>query len=234
MSIDYQAVYEGKADAYEKLVSAEDVDKNVIAHIRQAVELDGVTGLEVGVGTGRITRQLVSAGAHVLGVEPAAPMLAIAKRSTGSLGPGSATLSQAEGRALPFDDDAAAFGIAGWVFGHQRHWAPEGWKAAIGECIDEMIRVVRPGGTLLIFETLGTGSESPAAPNEQLAEYYAWLEEVRGFERTWLRTDYAFSSVQEAVETLGFFFGPRLVSLIEERQWRRVPECTGCWQRRND
>ncbi|NJL56820.1 hypothetical protein HC928_17975, partial [bacterium] len=71
----------------------------------------------------------------------------------------------------------------------------------------EMVRVTRPDGTLIILETLGTGSEIPTPPTAGLDAYYAWLEETHGFTRTWIRTDYEFASVGEAEHLTRFFFG---------------------------
>ena len=46
-----------------------------------------------------------------------------------------------------------------------------------------------------------------------------------------LRTDYAFETVDDAAQTLGFFFGEKMEQRIRARQWARVPECTGVYRR---
>ena len=94
-----------------------------------------------------------------------------------------------------------------------------------------MIRVSRPGGTLIILETFSTGSRVPAPPTPQLAEYYAWLEEEWGFQRRIIQTDYQFASVEDAVGHTEFFFGPDLAARIRAEGWARVPEWTGVWRR---
>jgi hypothetical protein len=91
---------------------------------------------------------------------------------------------------------------------------------------------VKPGGTLIVIETLGTGFTEPAAPAPELADYYAWLESQRGFGRHALRTDYGFDSVSEAARVLGFFFGEQMAALVAEGGSPRVPECTGIWSKR--
>ena len=93
----------------------------------------------------------------------------------------------------------------------------------------EMKRVLRPGGTAVIFETLGTGSEEPNPPTETLAAYYAYLENEQGFSTTWIRTDYQFESVSEAGELAGFFFGDDLAAQVTANEWVILPECTGIW-----
>jgi hypothetical protein len=80
-----------------------------------------------------------------------------------------------------------------------------------------------------VIETLGTGCEVPQPPNAQLAEYYAWLESDWGMKREEIRTDYAFATVADAVQNVGFFFGPEKAAWVRERGSARVPECTGVW-----
>lgn len=96
--------------------------------------------------------------------------------------------------------------------------------------VDEMLRVVRPGGPAVIVETLGTGHETPRR-HEALDEYFAHLE-ARGFTRRWVRTDYAFATADEAAEVLGGFFGEAMAERVRARSWRRVPERTGLWTTR--
>jgi hypothetical protein len=59
--------------------------------------------------------------------------------------------------------------------------------------------------------------------------YYAWLEEEHGFARQTISTDYAFSSVAEAVAYTEFFFGAELAGRIRAHGWARLPEWTGVW-----
>ena len=63
-----------------------------------------------------------------------------------------------------------------------------------------MKRVLRPGGTIILLETLGTGHETPNPPSPIMSQYHAFLER-EGFDSTWMRTDYQFASLAEA-ETL--------------------------------
>lgn len=241
-------IYQHHAAEYDTLVSAEDVDQNLLPAITRAVpggDLRGLAVLEIGVGTGRVTRLLIEAGiARLVGVEPAAPMLAIARQrllgrpnaraDVGSGGGPTAdvTLLEADARHLPpelNDQPWADIALAGWVFGHFRKWMPEGWKAAIGEALGAMRRALKPGGTLILIETLGTGREIPAPPSEALGEYYHWLETEHGLRRTAIRTDYQFTDVASAERVTGFFFGEAFGARVRAQGWTRVPECTGIW-----
>jgi hypothetical protein len=90
-----------------------------------------------------------------------------------------------------------------------------------------MKRILRPGSFIVLFESLGTGNEEPIKL-EQLKEYYPWLDEV-GFQNKWIRTDYEFTSVDEATDLAGFFFGDEMANEIREKQSVILPECTGMW-----
>ncbi|MEO6417785.1 MAG: methyltransferase domain-containing protein, partial [Polyangiaceae bacterium] len=226
-----ELVYEHKAAEYDRLVSAEDCDRSLIRELEKLAHLRGSRVLEVGVGTGRITRQLVASGAVVTGFDRAKPMLDLARRRIAETSPTGWTLACADARDLPIHPSSFDVAIAGWVFGHLRHWMPDHWQRAVGLALSEMDRGLVSGGTQIVIETLGTGSATPAAPNQALADYYAWLEE-RGFERSSIRTDYEFPDVETAAEVTGVFFGAAFAERVRRERWARIPECTGVWSKR--
>ncbi len=227
-----ETIYDAHAREYDALVRAEDADGRLGPALR-ALLGDGRRVVEAGAGTGRLTALLgehVSADGSrvdVLATDRSAAMLAIAAERAPF-----ATLAVADARALPAPSGEADLGLAGWVFGHFRSWMPDGWRHEIGQAVDELERVVRPGRDVAILETLGTGTDGPGAPNPGLAEYYAWLEQQRGYARTVLQTDYRFADVDEAARICGFFFGEPLADRIRQRGWSRVPEWTGLWTKR--
>ncbi|MGE0327074.1 MAG: class I SAM-dependent methyltransferase [Polyangiaceae bacterium] len=224
MQLSYEEIYRDHAEQYDRLVSAEDCQGQLPATLNALVALKGCDVAEVGAGTGRVTRHLVAVGANVTATEAAPGMLEL-----GKLRVPEATWILADARELPLDTASADVGIAGWVFGHLRHWEPERWRDEIGRGLQELTRVVRPGGTLIVVETLGTGHRAPKPPNAELAEYYSWLENERGFVCQPIRTDYRFESPSAALELVGFFFGEQKAQLVEGAS---LPECTGVWSRR--
>lgn len=227
--MDAREVYASHAEEYDELVRAEDVDGNLLPALRAVATLEGARVVEVGAGTGRLTRLLLQAGARVDATEGAPAMLEVARRELGD--DPRLSLQVADARSLPSPDGEADLGIAGWVFGHLRHWLPDGWRDEIGAALDELARVVRPGGTLVVIETLGTTHTEPAPPNPALAEYYDWLERDRGFTRTAIRTDYRFDDVEQASRVLGFFFGEEKAAWPRTHDTALIPECTGIWSR---
>ena len=91
----------------------------------------------------------------------------------------------------------------------------------------EIKRVLRPGGTFIILETLGTGHETPFV-NESLVDYFTYLEN-EGFQKSWIRTDFHFKSLAEASSAIGFFFGDEMAQKVIDNNWVILPECTGIW-----
>ena len=89
---------------------------------------------------------------------------------------------------------------------------PETWQEELAKVMREIRRLLRPGGTILLIETLGTGFETPHPP-QHLLEYYAYLKEA-GFQQAWIRTDYRFESLEKAQELARFFFGKEMLAKI--------------------
>jgi ubiquinone/menaquinone biosynthesis C-methylase UbiE len=233
---DYHTIYATDAARYDAMVAAEDADGNLPRALAAILPPAGRL-VDIGCGTGRVTRAALSVTAlEVLGVEPAAAMLDVARARQAALPePTRARATFVAGAAdhLPVPDAWADAAVAGWVYGHEIAWSGPDWSRRIGVYLSEMRRVVRPGGTRVVIETLGTGlgpdTSDARAPNDGLAAYYAWLEREHGFTRHVIDTAYLFASVDEAVERMGFFFGERLVGAIRRHGWRRVPEHTGLW-----
>jgi SAM-dependent methyltransferase len=93
--------------------------------------------LEVGVGTGRITLPLARVGVNITGVDISREMLDRLRMNANGHPP---AIAIANALHLPFDD--ASFG--GAIAAHVLHLIPR-WKGAV----DEITRVVRPGGVLI-------------------------------------------------------------------------------------
>jgi SAM-dependent methyltransferase len=97
---------------------------------------DGARVLDVGAGTGKLTRGLVALGYEVVAVEPGGPMLDQLRQAV----PGAEALEgSAEGIALADADVDAAFAAQAF------HWFDR------ERAVPELHRVVRPGGGLVLL-----------------------------------------------------------------------------------
>jgi ubiquinone/menaquinone biosynthesis C-methylase UbiE len=124
--------------------------------------LEGRRVLDLGCGKGRFSRRLIEQGATVIGLDVSRAMLGKAQgvdRVRGSA------------RRLPFD--AATFDgvLAVEVF---EHMAPESLETACGE----VLRVLRPGGTLVIVDknVCSCNTQRPWLPSAAVK----WIDERRG------------------------------------------------------
>jgi ubiquinone/menaquinone biosynthesis C-methylase UbiE len=227
---DYINIYTYHADTYHRMIEAEDIDGNLLPAMESVTPLAGMKVLDLGTGTGRIplllhqrTKQITALDLHQgMLVEQQKQM----KRRSSQW-----SLSQGDMRALPLPDDCFDAVTAGWALGHFQSWYQDDWQTQAGYVIREMMRVVTPGGVLIIIETLTTGSLIPAPPTAGLAAYYAWLEGEWGFKRQEIQTDYQFQDLDEAVKMVDFFFGSALAENVRKNNWVRLPEWTGVWSK---
>ncbi len=221
-------VYAQHADQYERLIRREDHQGNILREIEKVCPLDSLDVVELGAGTGRLTRLLAPRVRSIRAFDVSAHMLSVAEASLGAMGIANWRLGAADHRRVPVEDAHADLVISGWSFCYLAVWGKADWKSALGDGFAEMRRILRPGGTIVLLETLGTGYEAPHPP-EHLNGYYAWLAEA-GFRSGWLRTDYKFESLDEAEELSAFFFGEEMRRKVVEKNWIILPECTGIWR----
>lgn len=229
MTDHFREIYAHHADRYEQLVTREDYQGHILPALNNIRPLTGLDVVEMGAGTGRLTCLLAPLVNRIRAFDQASAMLNVAMAKLETMGLDNWAVQVADNRALPVEDREADVAIAGWSFGHSTAWAGQQWRQEISQAVGEMQRVLRPGGTAIIVETLGTGFETPRPPTQALADYYAFLENDRHFATTWIRTDYCFESLAEAESLIRFFFGDDLAEQVVAQEWIILPECTGFW-----
>jgi len=218
-------VYQAHADQYERLILREDCENNIPREIEKIKPTDGIHILEFGAGTGRLTRFLARNAKMVAASDLSHHMLMEAKNVCANEGIANAPLCAADMRCTPYVRESADMVIAGWSFCYLAVWGKEKWEHQLTLGLEETARLLRPGGVIIILENFGTGFESPNPP-PHLNGYFDFLKE-KGFSSTWLRTDYQFSDLEEAIELSSFFFGEELSEKVKQNKWVCLPECTG-------
>lgn len=227
MSDQQRSIYQSEGDRYQALIAREDYQGNILRAIQEIVELDGLDALDLGAGTGRLALLLAPLVRTIHAFDASEEMLRVCRERLTASGLTNWRVDVADHRQLPIEDHSADLAVSGWSVSYLAVWNPENGQAELDKWLDEMQRVLRPGGRIILFESLGTGNESPLRL-EHVESTYQWLD-AKGFKSRWIRTDYRFESIEEAAELAGFFFGAELADRIRERDSLILPECTGVW-----
>ena len=124
--------FEDVADLYERVRPS--YPEEAVDWLAERLRIDArSTVLDLGAGTGKLTRAFVRRAAHVIAVEPGPEMLAQLRRVVPHA---DAVIGAAE--AIPLADDAVDAVVCGQSF----HWF------RTDEAVREISRVLRPGGGL--------------------------------------------------------------------------------------
>jgi SAM-dependent methyltransferase len=124
--------FESVAQAYER--HRPDYPAEALRWAAAQFELaDGARVLDVGAGTGKLTRGLVALGFEVVAVEPGGPMLAQLREAVPK-----AEAHEAPAEAIPLPDESVDVAFAGQAF----HWFDR------SRALPELHRVTAPGGGL--------------------------------------------------------------------------------------
>ena len=224
---DHKEIYEHDGERYDRLVACEDHQNHIISAIEGILSLPGKDVVEFGAGTGRLTCLLAPEVSTIRAFDASQHMLDVAVRKLQASGLANWHVGLGDHRHLPAASASADLAISGWSICYLVDLDQADWKAEVMNGLAEMRRVLRPGGVIILLETMGTGFETPHPP-ERLLDYYQVLKE-QGFASQWIRTDYSFPSAAEALELVSFFFGDELASALSSAGPRSLAECTGIW-----
>lgn len=224
----HKHIYAHDASTYQSMISKQPSMEPVIEEICPYSDLDIV---DLGAGTGRLAAELAGKARSIVAVDGSEAMLRIAAERLQRTGQSNWRTVIADLRELPLADDSADLIVAGWSLCYLTNDGVPGWASNLERIMLEMRRVLRKNSTLIVFETMGTGCETPHPPDD-LKPYYAKLTERYGFTHRWLRTDYTFDNALQAEKLTRFFFGSPLADRVRREKLVQVPECAGIWFKR--
>lgn len=223
---DHDHVYNRQTHLYDQMISRQPSLLPALLRIRS---LEGLDMVDTGAGTGRLAAVLAPFARTLAVFDRSEAMLALAREKVSSLIPaGRLRFGTADHRSLPVGDSSADLIAAGWSVCYLASSNHTDWQTSLERTLAEFRRILRPGGTIVILETMGTGTDGPQAP-DFLTGYYHELENTYGFTFSLLPMDYNFHSTEEAVELTGFFFGEALSLQVRAKGIAVVPEWAGMW-----
>ena len=227
---DQLAIYQQQASRYDLLKAREDYQQQLPVALSAIRSFDCVDIVEWGAGTGWLSARVAPQARSLIACDLNPHMLHVAGTKFRQFEHLRWQLAAADHRQAPLPDRVADVALAGWTLCYLgRKFVGETWQQQMTQALAEMQRVLRPGGMIIIVETLGTGCTEPAPPADWFADYYAFLESELGFHSTWVRTDYQFASLDEAVDLLSFFWDDQFGETARRNHWIITPECTGIW-----
>ncbi|WP_188067131.1 class I SAM-dependent methyltransferase [Brevibacillus brevis] len=221
----HEQIYKTQAEQYDLMISRQ---PSLLAVIEEITPIKGQDVIDLGAGSGRLTSVLAPHAKSILALDASAAMLEVNAQQLTHAGLCNWKTSVADHRNIPADDNSADVIVAGWTVCYLTSSEVPNNELNLEQIILEMKRVLRPGGMIVIMETMGTGYEAPHPP-EFLTQYYSLLENKYGFSHKWIRLDYQFTDLEEAERQARFFFGNELADRVVVEKLVTLPECAGVW-----
>ena len=164
---------------------------HVIAALESHLPESGVVA-DIGAGDGFTAQRLCTGRRRVIAVEPAAGII----RADRGL-----EWVRGDAEHLPFEAASIDAAYSTWAY----FFTGDGWDPSPG--LDELHRVVKPGGPLLIVDNLGDDEFSALVSQGEAHRANVSMWELFGFRCEVVDTVFAFDDLEEARTLLGFFFG---------------------------
>jgi ubiquinone/menaquinone biosynthesis C-methylase UbiE len=227
---DQFTIYRQHAAEYDQLTAYEDYEHRLYPALTAIRSFDQADVVEWGAGAGRVSALIAPYARSIVACDLNPHMLHVAAEKYRRFAQLSWQIVAMDHRRAPLPDRVADVALAGWTLCYMASkFCGETWQQQLSQAIDEMQRVLRPCGTIIIIETLGTGKSEPSPPADWFAEYFHFLENELGFQSTWIRTDFKFDSLEQAASLISFFFGDEWADEVRRNHWVILPECTGIW-----
>jgi ubiquinone/menaquinone biosynthesis C-methylase UbiE len=226
---DFREMYFTHAAEYDAMIACEDYQGNLFTALNAIRSFDHADIVEWGAGTGRLTLMAAPHARSILATDRSEAMLDRAAEKLRAFDRLRWHVAVADHQHVPAASRSADLVLAGWTLPYLLPPYERDGHANLARVLTEMQRVLRPGGVIMIIDTLGTGYTTPQIVSPELGDYFEFLEDEYNFRSTWARTDYQFDSVDEAVRQLDWFFGAELTDRVTAERWLVVPECTGIW-----
>jgi len=209
---------------YDSLISHHDYQNRILPTINQITSINEKIIADVGCGTGRLTSLFINDARKVYLCDASEKMLEGARERLKDIPSFKYEINLSNTFNLPYANNSFDILIEGWSL-----------SLCIREIslwdklIEELLRVLKNDGTMIIIETLGYGIESPNCTNIYLNSFYSYLVNSKRFNFKWIRTDYEYKDEIQAILYSNAFFDYEVVEKLLIEPKKIVPECTGFW-----
>ena len=226
-----QEIYQSHSKEYDELVTREDHEGNLQKTLNSIAKFDGKSILELGTGTGRVTKLYTERAGRILCCDKSAHMIGCARKN---LAPWAEKIDflVVDTLNVPITLEKYDVILEGWSFGHIIPEDSEAIPRTTQLLVSCCEKNLKSGGTIIIIETLGTNVDTPNPPKELLGTFFKLLEDKHGFQKKVISTDYKFPSNEEASRVMGFFFGDIMKESVKKRGSSVIPEFTGIWYKK--
>ncbi|MBN2695885.1 class I SAM-dependent methyltransferase [bacterium] len=218
-------IYNKHAIQYDELVNHEDYQNNLQKYLNSQIK-NNSTVLELGVGTGRVTKLYINRVKSALLCDRALHMINQAKINLKEY-LNKIEFKEIDTREIDSLDGKFDLIIEGWSLGHVIIDEFDNLNSFLKKLIETLISKLNQNGKMIFIETYGSNVEKPTIPNEKLKIFYEILEKEYGFKKTVINTDYKFETIEDAKRVITFFFGETICEGIKESI---VKEYTGVWE----
>ncbi len=225
---DYHTLYSDNATRYERLISRNDYQNNIVRALYRICGMEKPDVVEIGAGTGRLTSLIAPNVKSIRAFDMSTVMLDIAVDKLRQSPLHEWCIMPADHRNLPVENNSADIVIAGWTLNYLALCYPGHWKDELSQAFSEIHRVLRVHGTYIILENLGTGYILPN-PSYHHRDYFEYLGKLPSVSFQWIRTDYQFNNLDDLEATTAPFFDKSLTKHLIFQKPTILPECTGIW-----
>jgi len=196
-------------------------EPELIDYLDDLCPLRGLRIAEFGCGTGALTEALAKKAEWVDGFDRSSAMLSKAQKNMQRKSIKNCRLSLADHRAVPLESGTADLAVAAWTMVCiAQETAESEWRSTVADMTSEMIRVVRPGGTIAVVAPVPSGNRR---------NYTAYLEERFGFQARYFQTSWYFMSRRRARNVIRFFLGDSVWKAYRHTWPRPYVQNAGIW-----
>ena len=134
------------SDPYERLISCEDYLGNIPRTLQEIADFRGKVAVDLGAGTGRLSRMVAPYARKVIAVDFAPDMLRIAAEKLQQIDPPvDWSVHVSDMRHIPLEDQAADIVMAGWSLCYLASSNDPNWEQNLARVMAETERVLRDG-----------------------------------------------------------------------------------------